>query len=309
MERMNGSDRVVPRLARSRRTRATLLLSAPLLFALPLEGPSAPLAAQELPASFGTPDPDPDFLFRQPRFFIGLRGGLFLHGAGSDLFDFTEERFTIDRCQFLVDACAYRGPSFGIEGGFWLGSRAEVMIGLDGSWVSIDSEYRDFVEDDGSADGIPIRQTTRLRQGPTLSFGARYYLTDRGDRLGRFIWAPRRWNAFLMAGGGLASHKLSLSGDFVEEFVFDRALGIHVPCLDHPDGCLISTERFISDGHTFFPFVGAGLEMRLTPRTALMLEGRYRWGSHRLGRDFAADFVEPLDLSGARLTIGIFYSN
>ena len=81
-----------------------------------------------------------------------------------------------------------------------------------------------------------------------------------------------------------------------------------MPCLEHPDGCLITREKFDSEGHVFTPFLATGVEIRLTPHTALMVEGRYNWGSHRLEEDFATDFVEPLDLSGARLTVGINYA-
>ena len=293
-----------PAAVRSRRF--LLLLLLPLLAC----GVASPLSGQDLPATFGQQDPDPDFLFDRPNISIGLRGGLFLHGAGSDLFDFTEERFTIDRCNFLiVDPCAYRGPAMGIEGAIRLGARTELMLGLDGSWVSIDSEYRDYTEDDGSSAGLPIRQTTRLYQGPALSVGARYFLRDRGQQIGRFVWVPTRWNAFVAGGFGFSGHELTLSGDFIQEYAYDWDRGIDVPCLDHPEGCLITTEEFISDGQIFTPFLGGGIEIRLSLRTALIIEGRYNWGSHRLGTDFASDFVEPLDLSGARVTIGINYAN
>lgn len=286
-------------------SRRFLLLLLPLLAHV-----APPLSGQDLPATFGPPDPDPDFLFDRPNVSIGLRGGLFLHGAGSDLFDFTEERFTIDRCNLLiVDPCAYRGPALGIEGAIWLGSRTEIMLGLDGSWVSIDSEYRDYTEDDGSVAGLPIRQTTRLYQGPALSIGARYFLKDRGQQVGRFVWVPTRWNVFVAGGIATSGHELTLEGDFIQEYAYDWDRGFDVPCLEHPEGCLITTEEFFSEGHVVAPFLGGGVEIRLTPHTAFTLEGRYNWGSHRLGRDFATDFVEPLDLSGARLTIGINYAN
>ena len=307
MERWRGAGTAVRGSAAARKGAGLLLLLSVLLPLFP-GGGGAPLRGQELPAAFGPPDPDPDFLFRQPRFSIGLRGGLFFHGAGSDLFDFTEERFTVNRCDFLtVDPCAYRGPAIGVDASIWIGPRAEIAVGLDGSWVSIDSEYRDFTEDDGSDAGLPIRQTTRLNQGPTLSGGVRYYFRDRGERVGQFVWVPRRWNAFAGAGIGFSGHELTLSGDFVQEYAYDWDAGVDVPCLEHPEGCLITTEDFVSEGHSFSPFLGAGFEMRLSPHTALMLEGRYVWGSHNLGRDFASDFAEPLDLSGARLTMGIYY--
>ena len=292
-----GRRVVVPRLA-------AVAVSASLLAPVLLGATPASILAQDLPSSFGRPDSNPDFLFQPPRFSLGVRGGLFFHGAGSDLFDFAEERFTIDRCDFLsVDPCAFRGVSIGVEGGIWLGSRAEAMIGLDGSRVTLGSEYRNLVEDDGSEDGLPINQSTQLREGPALSVGARWYFFDRGERLGEFVWVPRSWNAFVSGGVGVAGYELTLAGDFVEEFVGQ------VPCEMTVEGCRISSEEFTSSGHTFFPFLGAGVELTISDHTALMLEGRYLWGSDTLGPDFESDFVEPLDLSGARLTAGFYIRN
>lgn len=278
-----------------RRSFARLLASAALLLMIPtLPAPGVPiLEAQDLPVSFGRADPDPDFLFERPRFSVGVRGGVFLHAAGSDLFDFTEERFTIDRCHVLsVDPCAYRGVSFGAEGAVWIGNRVEITLGVDGSRVTLTSEYRDFVEDDGSPEGVPIRQSTRLTEAPAVSVGARWYAFDRGERLGQFVWLPRSWNAFAGGGIGVTGYEVKLWGDFVDE-VDD----------------LISTEQFVSSGHSFFPFLSAGLELSISDQTALVLEGRYLWASDGLGRDFGSDFVEPLDLSGVRLTAGFYYRN
>ncbi len=278
--------------ALSKVARSALLLLLPLFFAF-LVTPPAPLLAQDLPASFGRPDRDPDFLFKRPAVSIGVRGGAFFHGAGSDIFDFAEERFTIERCNFLsVDPCSFRGISFGIEGGVWLGSRAELTLGIDGSRVTLDSEYRDFVEDDGSAEGLPVRQTTQFTRAPTVSLGARWYLHDRGEQLGQFVWLPRKWNFFLSGGGGISNYEFALEGDFIDE-------------VDNS----ISTARFVSDGNVFSPFLGAGLELASSSHTALMIEGRYLWGDHELGPAFERDFVEPLDLSGARLTVGVYYRN
>jgi hypothetical protein len=241
-----------------------------------------PLQAQDLPPAFGGVDSDPDFLFRSPRVSIGIRGGMFFHRADSDLYDFAEENFTVDRSDF-------RGGSIGIEGGVFVGPRVEVTFSIDGSDVTLDSEYRDWVEDDGSADGLPIRQTTELREGPAVSLGARWYLLERGESLGEFVWLPSSWNAFVGGGAGITGYDLVLSGDFVSE----------------SDGG-ISSERFASSGSDFFPFISGGVEIGLSRRTALVVEDRYRWASENLGPEFQ-DFAEPLDLSGHRLTAGLFF--
>lgn len=266
----------------STRGRSPILFLVCLIFLASGLGTSPdPLVAQEIPAAFGTAGPDPDFLFSQPRVSLGIRGGMFFHRADSDLFDFTEERFTLDRSEF-------RGPAFGIEAGFWLGARGELTLGLEGSRASVASEYRDWVEDDGTPDGLPIRQTTRISEGPSLSAGARYYLRDRGQQFGRFAWVPASWNVFAGVGGALTRYELELSGDFVDE-VDDT----------------ISGETFASSGGVFQPFVSTGAEIRLSTRTSFLVEGRYLWGSDELGPDFASDFTDPLDLAGMRVTLGL----
>jgi hypothetical protein len=251
-----------------------------------------PVAAFLLVSSHGalgaqdSPESEDGFLFERPRVSLGVRGGMFLHRADSDLYDFTTERFTLDRSD-------YRGVSVGLEVGAWIGNRAELSLSLDGSRVTLDSQYRDWDEEvdgpGGETTRIPILQTTRLRHGPAISAGIRWYLWDRGDQLGRFIWVPREWNAYLGAGAGLMAYNLRLEGDFVDEV-----------------SETISTQRFDSKGNTAFPYVAAGFEYGLMPRLALAVEGRYQWGSHDLGADFD-DFVNPLDLAGGRFSFGIQY--
>lgn len=241
----------------------------------------ATASGQSLPPSFGSFEEDPDFLFREPRGTIGVRGGMFFHRADSDLFTFTEETFTLDRSD-------YRGLSFGIELSYWLGDRWEIGAAVDGSRVTLDSEYRDLVEDDGSEDGLPIRQRTRLTEGPVFSAGGRWYFLERGNRLGQFAWTPSPWNGFVGGGAAASSYVLELSGDFVDE----------------TDG-VISTNEFRSSGTAFLPFLSAGVERSLSDRSTFVVEGRYFWGDRELSRDFV-DFVDPLDLSGLRLTAGIF---
>jgi len=262
--------------------RLTLTLAVGLLVSAP--------ALHAQPGSFPGPGGsagDPGFLFERPRISIGLRGGIFLHRASSDLYDFSTERFTVDRSD-------YRSVALGVEGGIWVGNRTEITVAIDGSRLTLESEYRDWVEEidrpDGSVEERPIRQTTRLAHGPALAFGARWYLWDRGDRLGQFIWIPREWNAYVGAGGGVTAYRLRLEGDFVDE-----ANGVVLP------------DRYNSTGNVAFPFVNAGVERGLSTRAVMTLEGRYQWGNHELGPEFARDFVNPLDLAGARISAGIHY--
>ena len=173
-----------------------------LVVGLMLSAPTGLIAqAGSFPGSSGSVG-EPGFLFERPRISIGLRGGVFLHRAGSDLYDFSTERFTVDRSD-------YRALALGVEGGVWIGDRAEITVAIDGSRLTLESEYRDWVEEidrpDGAIEERPIRQTTRLTHGPAVAFGARWYLRDRGDQLGRFIWIPRDWNAYVGGGGGITA--------------------------------------------------------------------------------------------------------
>jgi len=262
-------------------------LTLALAFGLLLSAPTG-LDAQAgiFPGTSGSVG-DPSFLFERPRISIGLRGGVFLHRAASDLYDFSTERFTVDRSD-------YRAVALGLEGGIWIGDRAELTVAIDGSRLTLESEYRDVVEridrPDGSVEHLPIRQTTHLAHGPAVAFGARWYLRDRGDRLGQFIWIPNDWNAYVGAGGGITGYRLRMEGDFVDEATD-----------------IILADSFSSTGNVAFPFLSAGVERGLSTRTVMTLEGRYQWGSHELGPEFARDFVNPLDLAGARLSAGVHY--
>jgi hypothetical protein len=211
---------------------------------------------------------------------------MFFKRGGSDLFDFATERFTLDREDF-------RGLAGGLEAGGWIGDRVELTLSLDGARWTRDSEYRDWVEPvegpGGSVVEVPILQTIRFSQGPAAALGLRVYFLPRVDRLSEFVWIPRAWNAFVGGGGGFTAYRLVLEGDFVDEV-----------------NETISAERFVSSGNTPFPYLAGGLEVGVTTRTAAVLEGRYQWGSAVLGPDFA-DFSNPLDLSGARLSLGLQY--
>lgn len=221
---------------------------------------------------------DPDFLFQRPRVSLGIRSGFFLHRGNSELHEFTTDRFTLSSSDFV-------GMTLGVEGGVWLDSRLELTFGLDGSRLTRRSSDREWVDDD---DGSEIRQTTRVRHGPSASFGVRWYVRDRGERLSTFVWLPSRWNAFVGGGGGITGYRFEQWGDFVDD-------------VDE----IIFNDRFASEGSAFFPYVSGGAELGLSPRAALVVEGRYQWGRDHLSSDFG-DF-DPLDLAGARLTAGLSY--
>lgn len=271
-----------PRLVRHGAAARTALLGTALLL---LAGPQPADARQGSFPGAAPPSGDPGFLFDRPSVSLGVRGGMFLHRAESDLYDFSTERFTLERSDFRALALA-------VEGGVWLGNRGELTVAIDGSRLTLRSEYRDWAEEverpDGTFHEIPIRQSTRFSHGPAFAVGLRWYLRDRGERLGQFIWIPAQWNAYVGAGGGVTAYRYRLEGDFVDEAQE-----------------IVLTDRYESRGTTPFPFVNGGVEIGLTTRTAASFEGRYQWGEHDLGPHFARDFTHPLDLAGLRLSAGV----
>ena len=225
-----------------------------------------------------SPIGDPDFLFQRPRVSVGIRGGMFRHRAESELHDFTTSQFTIAQSDF-------QGVALGIEGALWLNSKFELTVGIDGSRLTRRTSDRHWIDFE---DGSEIRQTTRLRHGPSVSLGARWFIRDRGEELSRFVWVPAEWNVFLGGGGGITGYRFEQWGDFVDEVAE-----------------IVFSDEFASEGSALFPYLAVGAEIGLTPRASVMVESRYQWGEDHLSRDFGN--FGPLDLAGTRLTAGLYY--
>jgi opacity protein-like surface antigen len=225
-----------------------------------------------------------DFNLGRPTVTLTLRGGGFAPRAQGQFFDFAFDNFTLERRDL-------RGLAFGADVGVWVGNHLEVMASLDMAGVTRRTEDRDYVEPTPQGD-LPILQSTRLRYGPAVTAGVRVFPLGRGERVSQFIWIPDRVSPFLSAGLGGTGWKVEQEGDFVDDTSEEEPF--------------IFTDRFGSDGISFTSFVGGGLEMTLTPRVALILDTRYVFGEGWMDRDFG-DFVQPLDLSGLRLTAGLSF--
>ncbi|MEX2530641.1 MAG: hypothetical protein WD960_07700 [Gemmatimonadota bacterium] len=249
---------------------------------VPGAGPSTTLAAQAA-ASDGR-----DFLFDRPSFSFTARMGAFLPRAESQFHDFVFDLFTVER----GDLQSFTG---GIEAGIWLSDRTEAILSIDGASVTRPSTYyeEDWMEE--TAEGlVPIHQTTRIVQGPTLSLGARFFPLQRGENLARFVWAPHRVAPFVSGGVGGTGYRIEQWGDWVAE-----------PTDPEAEDAEIFTADYYSEGAGFIKFVGAGVDLQLRTRLALTVEGRYFWGQAQLSDDFS-NFM-PLDLSGLRLTGGLSF--
>ncbi len=222
-------------------------------------------------------EPDADFLFGKPRGSLTARGGWQMASASSDIYDFFGEELTIEKSDF--DSFV-----FGADGSFAIASRVDLVAGFEISKASVDSEYRDFVDDND----LPILQETGLTIVP-VTLSAKLYLTPRGREVSRYAYVPAKVRAYVGGGGGFVWYELEQAGDFVD-FV----------------DLTIFTSGFHSSGWGSVAQAFGGVEVNLTPRWFLSVEGRYLWSDADLSGDFL-DF-EPIDLSGARIGAGIGFT-
>jgi hypothetical protein len=222
-------------------------------------------------------EPDADFLFGKPRGSVGARGGWQMAAASSDIYDFFGEELTIEKGDF--DSFL-----FGADGSYAVASRIDLVAGLEISKASVDSEYRDFVDQND----LPILQETRLTIVP-VTLSLKLYLTPRGREVSRYAYVPAKVRPYVGGGGGFVWYELEQAGDFV----------------DYRD-LTIFTSGLRSSGWGFATQAFGGVEIRLSPRWYLSVEGRYLWSDADLEGDFL-DF-EPIDLSGARIGAGIGFT-
>jgi outer membrane protein W len=216
---------------------------------------------------------EPDFLFGAPRGAVSLRGGYLLASAKGDIYEFFSEELTIEPSDF-------NGIVFGLDGALALHSRIDLLVGFEYSRAAVDSEYRDFEEDNGA----PITQTTELRTLP-LSGSLKFYLTPRGRDISRFAFVPRKARPYVGVGVGLIWYELEQIGDFI----------------DFTDLEIFPSE-FQSSGWGTQAHVFGGLDLQVGPRWYLSFEGRYLWASADLSGDFVG--FDPIDLDGLRITAG-----
>jgi len=222
-------------------------------------------------------DPSADFLFGKPRGSLGARGAWQMVSASSDIYDFFGEELTIDKGDF--DSFL-----FGVDASFAVASRIDLVAGFEISRASVSSEYRDFVDEND----LPIVQDTGLTLVP-VTLSVKLYLTPRGREVSRYAFVPAKVRPYVGGGGGFVWYELEQGGDFVD-FV----------------DLTIFTSAFRSSGWGFATQAFGGVEVGLTPRWFLSVEGRYLWSDADLGGDFLS--FEPIDLSGARIGAGINFS-
>jgi hypothetical protein len=220
---------------------------------------------------------EPDFLFGKPRGSLEFRGAWMMAAESSDIYDFFREQLTIEEGDF--DAFA-----FGVDAGFALASRVDLVAGFEISRTGVSSEYKDFVDEND----LPIVQDTHLTVMP-VTLNVKAYLTPRGRDVSRYAYVPQKVRAYVGGGGGFVWYELEQAGDFVD-FV----------------DLTIFTSAFRSSGFGFAAQAFGGVEVGLSPRWFLMVDARYLWSEADLGDDFVS--FEPIDLSGARIGAGIGFT-
>ena len=250
-----------PEAGSGKRAAGRLLLTALATLAL-----TAPAAAQS--AGDG-------FLFRSPLASVNVRGGFAHASAGSEIFSFSAEQFTLGRGDFS-------SPSAEAELQLKLLPRVEVVLGTAYMGTEIRSEYRDWEDNDDR----PIEQTTTFVRVPATA-SLKAYLVSPGESIGQFAWIPARVAPYVGAGAGGMWYRFRQSGDFI-----------------NMSSLVVSADELTSDGWTRTAHAFAGLDYSLTPRLALTGEARYTWGETELDQLVYEGF-DPIDLSGVSASVGI----
>lgn len=240
-----------------------------LAFALATATPARAVGSREKDSS-----DKPDFLFGTPRASFVARGGWSVAGANSEIYDFVQEQLTIEKGDF-------NAPVVVLDFAYRIHPRLDVMFRFGYSKASVDSEFRDFVDQGDN----PILQTTELKKIP-ITGNVRYYLTPRGREISRFAYIPRSFAPYVGGGGGLLWYRFRQVGDFIDF-----------------EDMSIFPDAFNSDGWTPTLHVFGGVDIKLTPRFSLAIEASYAWAT----TDLEADFVDfdPIDLSGFQMTAGL----
>lgn len=158
---------------------------------------AAPLAAQ--------PGSGDGFLFRPPAASITFYGGLAAPAASGGVHRLATRELTVDRSDFQSGAFAF-------DLALTIRPRLDVVATVEKSRSVNPSEYRDWVDNNDQ----PIEQVTKFERMP-LMLSARYYLTDRGRRVGSVAWIPARLVPFVSGGVGVVRYTYEQNGDFVDE--------------------------------------------------------------------------------------------
>jgi hypothetical protein len=217
-----------------------------------------------------------DFLFQKPSGFLSFRVGGFLPRTDSEIFNMITRELTLQKSDF-------RAWDVGVEAGFSLYEKVDLVFSLDDSKRSRNSEFRDFVDEQG----LPITQTTTYSQ-TQLTAGVKYSFVPHGHEVGHYAWLPSPVVPFVSAGAGFLSYSFQQSGDFVD-----------VTNLE------IFSATLESSGTAPVIYLGGGADIYLYQSAYLTLDLRYSWARHEMEGAFVG--FDPINLSGLRLTAGVLW--
>jgi opacity protein-like surface antigen len=225
------------------------------------------------------------FSFHAPRIFFGAHAGMNFPQTKGDIFGVATRDLTLKKSDF-------RAPDFGADFGVYLHSHFAAVGSFDYSRTSTKSEYRYFLEKIGDSK-IPINQTTRFSQWSLLG-SLRYYPLKTGEVIGSHSWIPTRVMPYAAAGMGIAHYNFSQQGDFVDMTTYD-----------------INTDMLLSRNSALMTHMSAGLDIAVTSRILLNVEGRYSWSAGDISTgltpyrpDYSSDSI---DLNGLKVIGGIYF--
>jgi hypothetical protein len=215
-----------------------------------------------------------DYLLGMPYGSLTLRGGFAFARGGSDIFDEMTRDLTLDGGDF-------HSPAGAVDLAIRVMPRLDLVIGAGYGRSSATSEYEDFV----GTDDLPIVQETEFTRIPVTG-SVKYYLTERGRRVGSLAFVPASFSPYVGAGGGATWYRFAQQGEFVNFETLD-----------------IFFTNLESDGWAWTWHAFGGIEKAIVPRLALVAEARYSFGSAELD-PLAYDGYEDIDLSGLQASLG-----
>ena len=217
------------------------------------------------------------FLFDQPRWTFGIRGGFDRAVAGSDIFTFMTDTLTLEKSDF-------GGFTVSADLAYAITPRVDLAVGAGFVRSEKLSEFREYI----GTDDLPINQTTTFSRLPVTAT-VKAYLYPRGRSIGSLAWIPTRFSPYLGLGGGALYYEFLQEGEFVDTEegtdVFD-----------------VFYDQFESSGWTPTAHGLLGAEFALTPRLGISTEGRYTWAKSEMSADFVN--FDRIDLSGFSATMG-----
>jgi hypothetical protein len=198
---------------------------------------------------------------------LDIRLGAFFPSAKSNFFQSDEDLYFVTKGDWI-------GFTGGAEYNMVIAKNVELGFHVDGYGRSVDTSYRDYVNEDGSE----IRQTLHFEVVP-FGVSLRLVPTNRRTQI-----AP-----YLAVGPDLFYWKYEEYGDFVD--FYDPDLTVY-------------SNAFRSDGVAFGGHVAGGFRVYFNRDFALVVEGRYQFAKANMGGDFDLE-NNRIDLSGPSALVGL----